>query len=508
MIEKWKSLGLLEPLCEQLIKNNINEPTEVQEQAIPLWLEGKDITVKSQTGSGKTLAFVLPILQKIDIANKAIQAVIVAPTQELAMQIVRAAEQYGASLGVRTQQLIGGAAVKRQIEKLKLHPHLVVGTPGRMAELVRSKKMKLHQVKYVVLDEADQIFELGSSKDIEDLLFTMNKQRSTAFFSATYPSVMNRYESRWMNEPQHIEISPEHSVAPTIDHYFIVCEQRHKLDIARRIMRTLNTGTALIFVNDSSQISNWENKLQYEGFKVEALYGDADKQKRANTLSKLKEGKLEAILSTDVTARGIDIMDLPLVIQLEPAIDADHYVHRAGRTGRMGKEGVVISIITPQERFIIEKFQKQLHITIEERMLFRGQILNEQQIAEAVKYKSSAAKPASKENKKETKSAPVVKNSSNEQTISRSSSTSRPMPSNEASNARKTGNRPLQSKEATNARNTSNKLTETERPAAAKKGKQAERTVNNKATKTKKKANGKDKGAPKWLKEKRQQAND
>lgn len=382
----WLELGINEGLAKQLQEQGIEQPTAVQQQAIAALLAGHDLAVKSQTGSGKTLAFLLPILQRIDPAVKSIQAVVLAPTQELAMQIVRVAETYSEPLGIKVQQLIGGAAVKRQIEKLKQNPQLVVGTPGRMNELVKSKKLKLHGVKFLVIDEADQTFELGSPADIENLLFAINKQRQTAFFSATYPDAMLRFEGRWMKQPQKIDLSPQQKVAGTIEHYYIVCDQRSKLDYTRRLLRTIEASPALLFVNDTNQISNWEGKLKYEGFKVQALYGEADKQRRATTLSAFREGKLEAILSTDVTARGIDILDLPLVIQIEPAIDADHYVHRAGRTGRMGKSGLVISIITPQEKFIIDKFMKQLGIVIEERMLFRGKLLNEEQISQSVRY--------------------------------------------------------------------------------------------------------------------------
>ena len=395
------------------------------------------------------------------------------------MQIVRVAEMYAEPLGIKIQQLIGGAAAKRQIEKLKQNPQLVVGTPGRMNELVKSKKLKLHAVKSLIIDEADQTFELGSPADIEHLLFSMNKQRQTAFFSATYPDIMERFEGRWMKNPQHIVISPAEKVASTIEHYYVVCDQRSKLDYARRLLRTIDVSPALMFVNDTNQISNWESKLKFEGFKVEALYGEADKQRRASTLSSFREGKLEAILSTDVTARGIDIVDLPLVIQIEPAIDADHYVHRAGRTGRMGKKGMVVSIITPKEKFIMDKFMKQLHIDIEERMLFRGKLLNEEQIAEATRYvpsKSSSSKG----------SAAAL----NAEKPAKAKATS--------SSIAKTNAKPKVAIEQHDAKKQA--LKQKESRVKSDKNSQAPTQVKGK----KKKSESKDKGAPKWLKEKRQ----
>ena len=473
----WAELGINEKLIHILNEQGIENPTEVQQSAIRLLLAGKDIGVKSQTGSGKTLAFLLPVLQRIDASSKSIQAVILAPTQELAMQIVRVAEVYAEPLGIKIQQLIGGAAVKRQIEKLKQNPQLVVGTPGRMNELVKSKRLKLHAVKFLVIDEADQTFDLGSPADMEHLLFSMNKHRQTAFFSATYPEVMERYEGRWMNNPEHIVISPAEKVASTIEHYYIVCDQRSKLDYARRLLRTIEASPALLFVNDTNQISNWETKLRFEGFKVEALYGEADKQRRASTLSAFREGKLEAILSTDVTARGIDIVDLPLVIQIEPAIDADHYVHRAGRTGRMGKKGLVISIITTKEKFIMDKFMKQLNITIEERMLFRGKLLNEAQIAEATRYtpsKSGSSSAATSSTERPARAKATTPSSAKPTTKSKV-----------ASRQQDVSNAELQHK-----------------PSRVKSDKNNQAPT---ASKSKKKKNeGKNKGAPKWLKQKRQ----
>lgn len=512
---QWTQLGLTEELSTALIQNGIIEPTEVQKQAIEQLLAGNDISAQSQTGSGKTLAFLLPMLQRINVQSKAIQGVVIAPTQELAMQIVRVAESYGLPLGIRIQQLIGGAAAKRQIEKLKQNPHIVIGTPGRMNELVKAKKLKLHQVNYLVIDEADQTFELGSSADIENLLFSINKVRQTAFFSATYPETMSRYEGRWMKEPKHIMLTPSQKVAASIEHLYILTDQRSKLDTTRRLLRTLQASSALLFINDTSQISNWESKLKYEGFKVEALYGESSKQARSNTLTAFREGKLEAILSTDVAARGIDITDLPLVIQIEPAIDADHYVHRAGRTGRMGKPGLVISIVTPQEKFIMDKFMKRLDIVIEERMLFRGKLLSEAQIAEATKYK-----PSTQESKRND-SIEAASNKRSDQGSSKQASDRAPAAPISKSNSSNISSNKGTGYTQKKSNTVSSLPPVTTHSAVSTKGgngqKQAVAGGNEKRVhtdkkqavpakaKSKKKPNeGKNKGAPKWLKEKRQ----
>lgn len=381
----WNEIGINELLADKLAANGIVEPTDVQAETIPILLGGSDVSARSQTGTGKTLAYLLPLLQKLNSYSNAIQAVILAPTQELAMQIVRVAETYAEPLNIRVQQLIGGAALKRQVEKLKLKPQLVIGTPGRIHELLKLRKLKLSDVNNVVIDEADQVFQLGSTKEVEIILHGMGQGRQMAFFSATYPDQMARFEGRWMKNPVRIQITPEHRVSQTIDNYFIVSDKRDKTDTARRLVRLLNPKSALLFLNDTDNISNWESKLSYEGFTVEALYGDADKQRRAATLARFRDGRCQLLLATDVAARGLDIEGLTLVIQLDPAADADHYVHRAGRTGRMGRAGTVVSIVTPHELFIMEKFRKQLGIELTERTMFRGKLLTAEELRVATR---------------------------------------------------------------------------------------------------------------------------
>ncbi|QAY66616.1 DEAD/DEAH box helicase [Paenibacillus protaetiae] len=370
----WKQLGVADSLLAKLKENGIEEPTQVQAEAIPLLLEGKSLSARSQTGTGKTLAYLLPLLQKINAASAAVQAVVLSPTQELAMQIVRVAEAYGEPLGVRSQGLIGGAALKRQVERLKKHPQLVVGTPGRIHELIQMRKLKLSQASVVIIDEADQVFSLGSVKEVEQILWATAPNRQLAFFSATYPPQMVGIEGRWMKDAVRIHIEPQHLVSPTIEHYYLISDRRDKTDIVRRLVRMLEPKSALLFLNDTNNISNWESKLSYEGFTVETLYGDADKQRRAATLARFRDGRCQLLLATDVAARGIDIDNLPLVIQIDPAADADHYVHRAGRTGRMGKPGTVVSIVTFQERFIMDKFSKALKIELPEKTMYKGKL--------------------------------------------------------------------------------------------------------------------------------------
>lgn len=374
MSGEWMKLGIRQRLAQQLEEEGLGEPTPVQREALPPLLAGRDVTARSGTGTGKTLAYLLPLLEKIDPARPVPQAVVISPTQELAMQIVRVAERYGKPLGIRALPLIGGASLSRQVERLKTHPQLVIGTPGRLYELVTIRKLKLHEVRAVVVDEADQVFALGSPKEVEALFGAMLRDRQIAFFSATLPGPMAEVERQWMNDPVRIDIDPKQRVAAGVDHWYVISDKRDKPDTVRRLLHALRPSSALLFLNNTNEIANWEAKLRFEGFTVETLYGDADKQKRAATLERFRSGRCRLLLATDVAARGLDIEGLPLVVQIDPALDADRYIHRAGRTGRMGKPGTVVTVITPQERFIMDKFGKQLGIGLEERVIYKGRL--------------------------------------------------------------------------------------------------------------------------------------
>lgn len=482
----WSDLGIHSQLIETLKNNGIVQPTDVQAETIPLLLAGNDVSARSQTGTGKTLAFLLPMLQRIDAQSGAIQAVILAPTQELAMQIVRVAQTYAEPMGIRVQQLIGGAALKRQVEKLKLRPQLVIGTPGRIHELLKIRRLKLHEVNNVVIDEADQVFQLGSTKEVEVLLFNMGKERQIAFFSATYPEQMARFEGRWMRSTHRVQLTPEHRVSQTIGNYYILSDKRDKTDTARKIIRLLNPSSALLFLNDTNEIANWESKLAYEGFTVEMLYGDSDKQRRAATLERFREGRCQLLLATDVAARGLDIVGLPLVLQLDPAVDADHYVHRAGRTGRMGRDGTVITIVTPQELFIMEKFRKQLGIDLSERAMYRGQLLSEEQLRDATKPKTERI--AREQARSNGPGKPGTANTSSK-------------PEDPA----KTIGNTAQGKRTNGAEAADRRSNGSEKPKPKLKPKlkPKDKPLTKTKAKAEKKREGKNKGAPKWLKEKR-----
>ncbi|MGZ7440738.1 DEAD/DEAH box helicase [Paenibacillus sp. TH7-28] len=371
----FAGLGIGELLSAKLMDYGITEPSPVQAECIPAALEGRDVLAQSQTGTGKTLAYLLPILQSIDPEAKTLQGLILAPTQELAMQILREAEKYGEALGIFSQALIGGASVKRQLERLKQHPQLVIGTPGRIREILALRKLKLHTLKTLVVDEADQMFKLGGTADVEHILRATLRDRQLMFLSATITPDIRSLAAKEMNNPAEIGIEPEQRTSKSLEHIYFVCEPRDKIDMLRRIVRHFDPARAIVFINHTDQIAEVEGKMNYIGLSAGALYGDADKAARSLTLKRFREGKIRLLVASDVAARGLDIEDLALVVNLDPPADAEHYVHRAGRTGRMGKHGLAVSIVSPQEEFIMRKFSRELGIEIEPKTMYQGEVL-------------------------------------------------------------------------------------------------------------------------------------
>ncbi|KIL36178.1 hypothetical protein SD71_09495 [Cohnella kolymensis] len=376
-------LGLNKELTDKLSSSGIMEPTDVQKQAVPALLTGQDGVLVSPTGTGKTLAYLLPLLQQIDGTRRETQAVVLAPTQELAMQIMREAETYGAPLGIKATALIGGASLARQLERMKSHPALVVGTPGRVREVASTRKLSLHKVSHVVVDETDRIFSLGGRSDVENMLRKCSPERQTVFVSATRSDAMKDAERKWLKDPWIADVSGDQAgsgLSSTLQHWYFLTDRREKIDLVRRLIRHMKPSSALLFVNDTEKIGELLAKLRYEGFSVDALYGDTPGRERGQVMQRFRKGRTSLLIATDVAARGLDIPGMPVIIQFEPALDADHYVHRAGRTARMGLEGTSITLIAHQERFIVDKLEKQLNINIVPKTLYQGRIVSPEQM--------------------------------------------------------------------------------------------------------------------------------
>lgn len=374
----FAALGVESPLLERLTERGITSPAAVQIEAIPHIAKGRDTIVHSATGTGKTLAYLLPLLEKLDPANKNLQFVIIVPTQELAMQIVREVEWLAGRGSVAA--LIGGAAISRQIEKLKSHPSIAVGTPGRLAELLKSRKLKLHQIQSVVVDEVDQVFSLGAKGEMQSLLSSIPKQRQLVFVTATLTSLVNECAGRWMREPITVQGQSLSEATSAVKHYYIICQRREKIDLLRRLIRTVSPESALIFVNDTEVIGAVEAKLKFSGLTAASLYGEAGKQERTTVMNRFSTGRLQLLIATDVAARGLDVEGVSHVINFDPPADPEKYVHRSGRTGRMGSGGTVITLITAGEKYLIGKLVNKLGLLFTEKKLSYGQLVNAGQV--------------------------------------------------------------------------------------------------------------------------------
>ncbi|WP_379159240.1 DEAD/DEAH box helicase [Paenibacillus sp. sgz5001063] len=370
----FAAIGIQEDLVARLSEFGIQDPSPVQEQTIPLLLAGRDVLAASQTGTGKTLAYLLPLLQGIHPEQKSLQKLVLAPTQELAMQILREAERYGAHRGIRVMGLIGGAAIKRQIDKLREHPHLVVGTPGRIRELIGLRKLKMHEVTTIVIDEADQMFQLSGAGEVAKIVSSALRTRQMVMLSATIGPETKALAAREMKNPAEVGIEPGVMTAQSLEHHYVVSEERNKIDMLRRVIRHYNPDRAIVFVNATDDIAEVTAKLNHLGLTAAALYGDADKVTRSNVLARFRDGKFRVLVASDVAARGLDIENLTLVVSFDPAFDSEHYVHRAGRTGRMGRRGLSVTIVTEQQTFIMRKFAKELDIQLEEKEMVGGKV--------------------------------------------------------------------------------------------------------------------------------------
>lgn len=361
----------MQPFLQQAWeKAGFKEFTEIQKQAIPTILEGQDVIAESPTGTGKTLAYLLPLLHKINPEVKQPQVVILAPTRELVMQIHEEVQKFTAGTEISGASLIGGADIKRQVEKLKKHPRVIVGSPGRILELIRMKKLKMHEVKTIVFDEFDQIVKQKMIDAVADVIKSTMRDRQVIFFSATMTKEAEEVARDFAVQPQFIRVKRTETKS-LVEHTYIVCERREKNDYVRRIMHTGNV-KAVAFLNDPFRLDEIAEKLKFRKMKAAALHAEASKQEREATMRAFRQGKVEILLATDIAARGLDIDDLTHVIHLELPDTLDQYIHRSGRTGRMGKEGTVVSLVTPQEEKKLLQFAKKLGIQFKKQEMFKG----------------------------------------------------------------------------------------------------------------------------------------
>ncbi|MEO4055414.1 DEAD/DEAH box helicase [Solibacillus sp. CAU 1738] len=349
-------------LLNETLQNKWSFETEmkIQQEMIPAMLEGKDIVAESPTGSGKTLAYVLPILNKVDGSKKQTQALIVAPSQELAMQIVEVIRDWTAGTDITVQQLIGGANSARQIEKLKKKPTIVVGTPGRLNELARAGKLKLKEVETIVLDECDQLLSREYRVVIKSFIDGAAFGRQVVVVSATITEEIEIVAERMMFEPIRIKIKPEDMVKfGKVVHSFVKVDERDKTDMLRRLAN-IEGLRALAFVNNIDQVLMKQNKLAYKDAPIVALHSEMKKDERKKALDAFRNGEARILIATDIAARGLDISGLTHVIHVDVPRTIEQYTHRSGRTGRAGADGEVLTLLSYKDEKTYKKWVREL----------------------------------------------------------------------------------------------------------------------------------------------------
>ncbi|QCR33790.1 DEAD/DEAH box helicase [Lysinibacillus sp. SGAir0095] len=364
-------------LLNETLQNKWNYETtmKVQDEMIPAMLEGKDVVAESPTGSGKTLAYVLPILNKVDGSKKQTQALIVAPSQELAMQIVEVIREWTAGSDITVQQLIGGANSARQIEKLKKKPTIVVGTPGRLNELARANKLKLKEIQIVVLDECDQLLSREYRVTVKSFIEGAAYGRQVVVVSATITEEIKLVASRLMFEPIHIEIKPEDMVqVGKVEHSFIKVDERDKTDMLRRLAN-IEDLHGLAFVNNIDQVLMKETKLKYRDAKVVTLHSDMKKEERKKALDAFRKGEARILIATDIAARGLDIEGLTHVIHVDVPRTIEQYTHRSGRTGRAGADGEVLTLLSYKDEKDYKKLTREMKVKAVQKVWNMGNIV-------------------------------------------------------------------------------------------------------------------------------------
>ena len=364
----FSDLGLPEELLAALAPRNFKQPTAIQAAAIPRILAGGSMIGRAPTGTGKTLAYLLPLLARLDGGSRAVQAVVLAPTYELAMQITNEARELisAGRLPVRVLGLIGGANITRQMEKLKEKPQLLVGSAGRLLELVRRGKLQLKQAGILVLDEFDRLLDDQNLQNTAELVRQLppREQLQVLLFSAT-ASHKALERAAFLGQPELVEIAEEPGLAANRRNLYRITPFREKAEVVRRLTRRLEIKRGLVFIGRRYDVEKTLAQLRYEGLMVESLIGAGGKQERAHAVDAFRKGRARLLLATDVAARGLDIPDIDYVINLDVPESGEAYLHRAGRTARAGATGTVLTLADSKEAYKLEKLEKQLHIRLE-----------------------------------------------------------------------------------------------------------------------------------------------
>ena len=355
----FADLGLGDAVLKALKDVGYETPSAIQAATIPPLLSGRDVLGVAQTGTGKTAAFALPILDRLDLSQKTPQALVLAPTRELALQVCEAFERYSSHLkGVHVLPVYGGQGYGTQLSALRRGVHVIVGTPGRIMDHLEKGTLDLSALKYLVLDEADEMLKMGFAEDVETILADTPDDKQIALFSATMPPQIRRISQKYLHDPEEITVKNKTTTSANTTQRYLMVSYPQKVDALTRILEVENFEGMIVFVRTKNETETLAEKLRARGYSASAISGDVAQAQRERTVEQLKNGKLDILVATDVAARGLDVERISHVVNFDIPIDTESYVHRIGRTGRAGRSGAAISFVTPRERRLLGAIEK------------------------------------------------------------------------------------------------------------------------------------------------------
>ncbi|MEN8186967.1 MAG: DEAD/DEAH box helicase [Bacteroidota bacterium] len=378
----FKDLGLNQEITDALQSLGYENPTPIQEIAIPQIISSEnDLKAFAQTGTGKTAAFSLPILEQINIKSNQTQAIILSPTRELAIQIARNIEDFSKNLdNLNVLAVYGGADIEKQIRGLKKGAQIVVGTPGRTVDLIKRKRLNLSSTKWLVLDEADEMLNMGFKDELDKILETTPKEKQTLLFSATFPKEVEAIARNYMNDPIEISAGKKNVGATNVSHDYFLVSERNRYAALKRIADINPDIYGIVFCRTRRETKDVADKLITDGYNADALHGDLSQAQRDIVMQKFRNKNLQILVATDVAARGLDVNDLTHVINFKLPDQIESYTHRSGRTGRAGKKGNSIAIITNREKGIIKQIERKINKKFEQKMVPNGKEICERQL--------------------------------------------------------------------------------------------------------------------------------
>ncbi|RDY23509.1 DEAD/DEAH box helicase [Romboutsia maritimum] len=375
----FEQLNLNNKLIDGLKKQDITSPTEVQSLTFKNILEHKDILANAQTGSGKTLAYLLPMFEKIDTTKRETQVLILAPTHELVVQITNQISLLAdnSTIPVTCLPIIGEVNIQKQIKNIKsIKPHIVVGSCGRVLDLIKQKKLKAHNIKTIILDEVDSLLSGKNISVVKDIIKCTLRDRQLLGFSASLNEKTIDICTDLMKEPVVIRATKEMTINPKINHMYLLGEKRDKFTLLRKALASANPKRAIVFVNNEESIEVITSKLNYHGYKAIGIFGQMTKEDRKNALNKFRIGKARVLVSSDLSARGLDVVDTSHVFNLDFPGSKNEYIHRAGRTARGNRKGDAISIVTKAELADIKRYKREFNINIKPKTIKEGTIID------------------------------------------------------------------------------------------------------------------------------------